>query len=687
MEVPPKPRTNVAGDLYDRGRRAGYIELLRRPSYLRLFTGQLLSSFGDWVGLIAILAIGKRLYDNEFLVAALLLARLGPAFLFGPIAGVIVDRWNRKTVLVACDAGRAALVLVLVFVEPIGRAIPLLNPAVLLFVISAALEMLTLLWQPAKDASVPTLVERHQLTHAYSLLLIAAYATFPLSGAVFGVLANASQWLWQALNLEVIRPSQEHLALMLDAGTFLMSASLMLTLAIPRNPRQKRVLDVRAVLMDLSDGLTFIRRHPMIMPWAVGIGGAFAGVGIFISTALFFVDKVLGGGAPSYGLLITAVGTGLGAGFVIAGVASRVVQKDVLFSGMVLAMGASLIVFASVNTLSSGVFMGAVCGFFAGIAYPSGYALVLERVGPEKRGRTSGAITSMIRIAIVGASALAPVVARVIDQVLTKDFFIIAGRTVDLRGSRVVMWLGGALVFGAGLVTTNAIRVRVRSLRMTTPGIFFVFEGGEGTGKSTQIELLHQWLRSQGREVLVTREPGGTEIGKGIRNILLDPNSAGLSDKAEALLYAADRAQHVHTVIRPALEKGLIVVSDRYLDSSVAYQGLARGLGFDQVRDLNRWATEGLVPDLVFLLELEPRRGLERSGMDDRLEQEGLEFHEKVREAYRMLAERFPERFIVIDASQPPDAVAREIQNRVVPYLERVAHRDVEAMRSKAVAT
>jgi dTMP kinase len=185
----------------------------------------------------------------------------------------------------------------------------------------------------------------------------------------------------------------------------------------------------------------------------------------------------------------------------------------------------------------------------------------------------------------------------------------------------------------------------------------------EGAGKGTQIGLAERFLRELGLDVVVTREPGGTEAGEQIRQLLLDPKTGALDARAEALLFAAARAQTVTSVIRPALAEGRIVICDRYVDSSLAYQGWARGLGEADVLSLNVWATQGLFPDLVVLLHLEPERGLERSSdPPDRMEAEGEAFLAKVADAYLKIAEEHPERFVVIDADRPPAEVADEVR-------------------------
>ena len=205
-------------------------------------------------------------------------------------------------------------------------------------------------------------------------------------------------------------------------------------------------------------------------------------------------------------------------------------------------------------------------------------------------------------------------------------------------------------------------------------GLFVTFEGGDGSGKTTQAGLLESWLTEQGRGVVRTREPGGTDLGLELRDIVLH-RRGHIAPRAEALLYAADRAQHVETLVRPALDRGDVVVQDRYIDSSVAYQGAGRVLGGDEVRDLSRWAVEGLAPDLTVLLDLDEAAA--RSRLDasrttyDRLEAEAQDFHARVRAAFLAIAEAEPERVLVVDATQPVEAIAASVRARVETLLAR----------------
>lgn len=203
-------------------------------------------------------------------------------------------------------------------------------------------------------------------------------------------------------------------------------------------------------------------------------------------------------------------------------------------------------------------------------------------------------------------------------------------------------------------------------------GLWVTLEGGDGSGKTTQAAALEAWLRANGREVVRTREPGGSDVGVLIRDIVLH-HRGDIAPRAEALLYAADRAHHVAAVVRPALDRGAVVVQDRYLDSSVAYQGAGRVLDAGEVRDLSLWATDGALPDLTVLLDLDPAAARARLDADDkpfdRLEAEKADFHERVRAAFLELAAAEPERFLVLDASRPAADLAAEIRSRVESVL------------------
>ncbi|WP_341924546.1 dTMP kinase [Nocardioides psychrotolerans] len=203
----------------------------------------------------------------------------------------------------------------------------------------------------------------------------------------------------------------------------------------------------------------------------------------------------------------------------------------------------------------------------------------------------------------------------------------------------------------------------------TSTGVFVCFEGGEGSGKSTQSRLLRTWLEERGHDVVLTFEPGDTPVGQELRRIVLSPETGALADRTEVLLYAADKAEHVETLVQPALDRGAVVITDRYVDSTLAYQGAGRALAVDEVEQVARWATRDLRPHLTVVLDLEPAAGLSRFEGRDRIEGESLDFHQRVRAAFLAMAQADPGHYLVLDARGSIDDLAGAVRSRLEPLL------------------
>jgi dTMP kinase len=375
-----------------------------------------------------------------------------------------------------------------------------------------------------------------------------------------------------------------------------------------------------------------------------------------------------------------------------------------LFGLAIMAAAVPLAIIALLPSLVLTVILTVVLGACAGVAYVTGYTVIGLEVGDETRGRTFAFLQSAIRVILFAVIAIVPTLAGGVTSLvgaLHATSLHIGNLSYNSVGNNLVLLLAAvvAVVLGRmayrqmddrkgvplladlgsifrpdGLRHDRGQRVNGHrnSLREPAPeqprrpGVFLALEGGEGAGKSTQARLLAIWLREQGFDVVTTHEPGATKIGLRLRALLLDTAHAGLSPRAEALMYAADRAEHVQSVIIPALERGAIVVTDRYVDSSLAYQGGGRQLPVGEIAELNAWATDGLVPDLTILLDLPPATGLgRRVSSADRLESEPVEFHQRVRSAFRSRAAADPARYLVLDAARPEAEVSRDIQVRV----------------------
>ncbi len=296
----------------------------------------------------------------------------------------------------------------------------------------------------------------------------------------------------------------------------------------------------------------------------------------------------------------------------------------------------------------------------------------------EVRGRTFAFVQSLIRVTLVGVLAVSPLIAAAVGR---HDFDFKKAH-ISYNGASITILIAGAVALIIGIVSykqmkdrpkislwsdiASALRGELGSITgATTKGLFIAFEGGEGSGKSTQTKLLKDWLEEEGHSVVLSREPGGTPLGKDLRKILLGHETGDISPRAEALLYAADRANHVYAVIRPALEAGDIVITDRYFDSSIAYQGAGRVLEPGEVARISRWATESLFPTLTIILDVSAEIGLSRLKKKDRLESEPLAFHERIRQEFLQIALLDPERYLVLDGHMSIEDIHKAIIVRV----------------------
>jgi len=662
----PLPAPPQEVPLAGRGPRA----VLRLTPFRRLYTALVLSSFGDWLGFLATTALAAQLVDSfegkAFATGGVLVFRLLPAVLFGPLAGAFADRWDRRTTMVVCDVLRFLLFLSIPIVGSVAE-----RSTSLLYLLGASflIETVSLFWIPAKEASVPNIVGPERLEGANQLTLIATYGSAPVAAVVFGLLSLLSRALGSGF--EYFRTGPVDLALYVNAATFLFAALTVFRLQIPGGPRRTKG-DGTTVLGSLREGLTFMGGTPLARGLLVGMLGALAAGGAIIALGRLFAESVLAGGDAAYALLFGAIFAGIALGVALGPRALGDLSRRRVFGPSIVGAGSALTFMALVPNLFLATVATLLVGAFAGVAYVVGLTLLGLEIADEMRGRMFGLVQSLMRIDLLVVTATTPFIAGSIG-VREGPF----GTSVN--GVSVVLLVGGLLSVLVGLVahrqmddrrgiplrTDLARRLARRDPEPSYRGTFVALEGGEGAGKSTQLVLLEAWLRGRGHEVVVTREPGATPAGSRIRQLLLDP-TATLSPRAEAMLYAADRAQHVAQVVRPALERGAVVLTDRYVDSSLAYQGAGRELARDEVARLSRWATEGLKPDLVVLLDVDPVLGLRRAGdSPDRIEAESLDFHRRVREGFLELAGQDHHRYLVVAADAPVEQVHEAVRARL----------------------
>ena len=650
---------------------------LRSPRFRQLYVALVLSSFGDWLGLLAITALTATLVEGlsaqSFAIAGVLAVRVLPAAVLGPFAGALADRLDRRRTMVLTDVLRGLFFGSIPFVAAVAEPRPALA---YLLVASLVVEALSLFWIPAKEASVPNLLPRRDLESANQLSLVATYATAPVAALVFAGLGLLSG---------VLPVAVAELALYVNAATFLFAAFQVSRLDVrpagaPAAPADDGTPQP-TVLASIREGLRFARSSELVRGLLVGMLGTLAAAGAVVALGRPFAESVLRGGDSAYGLLFAAVFVGIATG---VGLGPRLLgdlSRRRAFGLSIVAAGSFLVLLSVVPNLAFAAVAVVLVGASAGIAYVVGLTLVGGEVDDEVRGRTFALVTSLMRLTLLLTLAVAPAVAGAIGLRTVP----LGGVELQVNGISVVLLLGGLLTVGVGVASyrqmddrpgvplrTDLYALLHRRRRPPVfPGLFVAVAGGEGAGKSTQVALLRDWLEAAGHEVVVTREPGATPTGARLRELLLDPRS-DLSPRAEALLYAADRAQHVDRVVIPALARGAVVLTDRYVDSSLAYQGAGRALDVAEVADLSRWATQGVRPDLVLLLDVDPAVGLRRArdvGAPDRIAGEALAVHERVREGFLGLAAAAPERYLVVDAATAPDEVAAQARARLLPLL------------------
>jgi dTMP kinase len=668
-----------------------------RP-FRRLWIALSLSSLGDWLSIVALTVLAATISGNHekhasvigasaaqgAAVSGVWIATLLPAVLFGPLAGALADRWNRRITMITGDIIRGVLFL----------SIPIFPNLPWIYVVKFLAGCASLFWNPATAATVPNLVPPDKLERANQLSLFTTYGTAPVAAGLFSVLALISGPLSHVVPF--LQPSKVNLALYFNAASYGVSAITIFFLReIPKRHLSEKI-SVPSVAKSIWEGWRFLAQTPVLRALALGMLGAFTAAGVVVGLSYVYITNTLHGGPAGWGLVFSALFVGLALGMLPGG-RLRGFSLRRLFGISIIGAAVPLALIALIPNLAVLTILVVMLGALAGIGYATGNTIVGLEVDDDTRGRTfaffqSGTLVILFLVIAV-SGFLSTAFTKLISGITGSGNLKIGSVVYHSVGQNVVLLLAALGAAGAGIVAyrqmddrkgvplrqdlMRAIRrepmfpVGDRSAVDTTNfparrGLFLALEGGEGAGKSTQARLLSIWLRDQGYDVVSTHEPGATKIGMRLRAMLLDTANAGLNARAEALMYAADRAEHVSSVVEPALGRGAIVVTDRYVDSSLAYQGTGRKLSLTDVTKINRWATGGLTPDLTILLDLPPATGLSRRAASaDRLEAEPDDFHERVRAGFRQLAHAEPDRYLVLDATKRPEEISRQIQDRV----------------------
>ncbi|MFE5079910.1 dTMP kinase [Streptomyces mirabilis] len=694
----PAPDDALVADSRERAVRA----LLRRPQLKRLWSAHLVGGAGDALALLVlvILVLQAAIAEGSFgggyrgvalAVAAVFGARILATLLFGavllgPLTSLTSQEGplDRRWTMVGADGLRAVLMLI----APLWIDWTPDNALAALLALAFVTGVAERFWTVCRESAAPALLPAPPLEGATvrplpdhldalrRLSLRTAFVAVPIAAATLVVVSLVSNLL--GAGIAWFDQHQGALASYVAAGLFAASLSVLTSLELPdtRTPRARSPLEgLRRPRTGTGVDNGRTGAIPLLVLACAAVAAAIAAaVAVSVLQA-----KDLGGGPVTYGLLVLALTGGVVIGIRTAPSVLPSLSRRRLLSLAIAFTGIALLAAGLVPDVTTVLLIAGLAGIGAGVAANTGHALLDQETEEYRRARTTEHLHAVVRVSVALGALLAPVVAAAIGPHRLEN-----GKFVFAHGGAAftLMLVGALLLPVAALVLAkvddrSGVPLRHDLLdalrggddpvqKSTANGFFIALEGGDGAGKSTQAEALAEWIRAKGHEVVVTREPGATPVGKRLRSILLDVSSAGLSHRAEALLYAADRAEHVDTVVRPALERGAVVISDRYIDSSVAYQGAGRDLSPTEIARINRWATNGLVPHLTVLLDVSPEAARERfTEAPDRLESEPVEFHTRVRSGFLTLAAADPGRYLVVDAAQEPEAVTTVVRHRL----------------------
>ncbi|MEW2191219.1 dTMP kinase [Streptomyces microflavus] len=687
----------LAADSRERAVRA----LLRVPPLKRLWSAQLVGGIGDALALLVLVLLslqaavlegsfGAGYRGAAFAVAAVFGARILSTVLFGavllgPLTSLTAPggKLDRRWLMIGTDGLRLALLIIApLWIDWVPDK-ALMMILITVFVTGAGER----LWAVANESAAPALLPAppiegaavrplpdhldalRRLSLRTNFLAVPAAAVVLLIATLIGNLLGTG--------LEWFSFHQAALGSYVAAGLFSASISILYFLELPdtQTPRPRSPLEG---LRRPTHGNTPDKGRTGALPLVVAVSAAVAGAIAAAAAVSVLHAYDLGGGPVTFALLILALTGGTALGIRTAQKVLPALSRRRLLALATAVTGVALLALGLVPDTATGLAIALLAGYAAGIAANIGHAIIDQETEASRQARTTEHLQAIVRVLVALGAVAGPLLAAAIGQhrLGGGDFVF------DHGGAAYTLMLIGALLLPvaaivlaktddrAGVPLRRDLREALRggdpAVAPAATGFFLALEGGDGAGKSTQVEALADWIRAKGHEVVVTREPGATPVGKRLRSILLDVASAGLSNRAEALLYAADRAEHVDSVVRPALERGAIVISDRYIDSSVAYQGAGRDLAPTEIARISRWATSGLVPHLTVLLDVDPQTARERfTEAPDRLESEPAEFHERVRSGFLTLAAADPTRYLVVDAGQEPEAITTVVRHRL----------------------
>jgi dTMP kinase len=704
--------TDLAADSRERAVGA----LLKIPALRRLWSAQLTGAVADRLGLLVllVLTVQATIAANAFGggyrgvalgVAALFAARLIATLLFGavllgPLTALTAEKGplDRRWTMIGADGIRLALFIV----APLWITWSQHSAHNWLLVTAFVAGLAERLWAVAKDGAAPGLLPSpgdtsvrpapDHLATLHRLDLRTSFVALPLAAAALVVVTLVNTLL--AVGVDWFNLHQVALSSYLAAGLFSSSMAVLYLLELPSGSAARPRSPLEGLRLPKGSAGSERGRTgalPLLVLATSAVAGAIAAA---VAVSVLHA-AALGFGPTGFGLLVFALSAGTVIGIRIAPRTLPGLSRRRLLALSIGVTGIGLLLTGIVADQTTVLLLALLSGIAAGITANTGHILIEQEAEEPRKARTTEHLHAVVRAALAVAAVVGPLLAAAIGPHRIQDGHF----SFDHSGASYTLMLVGALLLPVAAVVLGktddrsgvplrrdlreALRGGEPAAAAAATGFFIAVEGGDGAGKSTQVEALAEWIRSKGHEVVVTREPGATAVGKRLRSILLDVTSAGISHRSEALLYAADRAEHVDTVVRPALERGAVVISDRYIDSSVAYQGAGRDLAPTEIARISRWATDGLVPHLTVLLDVSPEAARERfTEAPDRLESEPADFHQRVRAGFLTLAAADPARYLVVDAGQAPEAVTTVVRHR----LDRMLPLSAQEIEARAEA-
>ena len=677
--------------------------LLRGRAYGRAWRAQAVGTLGDRLALLTLLALavhavigaqalGGGYAATLFALAAAFGARILGTVLFGAVLlaplAQLTRRLDRRQLLIGAEALRAALLGCALFWVSWAGVKAWIWLLVTLFLTAALERVVTVTRESFAEALLPSATPGHPPVDQRPVLrhidLWTGYASIPLAALGFVLLMLLNQGVGQGVSW--LSGHALALAAFGAAALFVTAGVLHFRQELPAPEAEgARAFEPRSPLTnlrspaDVTPGLVARGRTGSSLTFSFAACSVAAAIGAAAAVAYVHAFDLLAG-EIGYALLVLALTGGLLLGLRVSRSVLPPLSRRRLLPLAMVVSGLGLVLGGLVRDYVLALVMFSLAGIAGGVAFRGARDLLAQETEEARRPRVDEHLHAMLRVAV----ALALIASPLIGAAFGPEQFGGTTLTFDHGGAGLAVALAGLLLVIAGVV----VLLRADDRKGVAPlprdiwdaltagaeppayragtGFFIALEGGDGAGKSTQAQALAEWIRSKGHEVVLTREPGGSAIGQRLRAMLLDVANTGISHRAEALIFAADRAEHVDSVILPALERGAVVITDRYMDSSIAYQGAGRDLAADDVARINRWATDGLVPDLTVLLDVSPSSARERfSEAPDRMESEPEDFHLRVRSAFLALAAADPARYLIVDAGQPAHAVTTAVRHRL----------------------